>query len=247
MAMSETAHEICTLTDDAFLGGRLTLLQPATGYRAGLDAVVLAASVRGDAAAGSRVLDLGAGVGVVGLCIAVRHPAARVTLLEREPVLAGLALKNIHRNGLGGRVEVVTADLEAAAAQLERAGLPADSFDHVFANPPFQIEGQGKPPADRLRAAAHVMPHGGIELWVRVMARVTRPGGIATVIHRTDALLEVLKAFDGRFGGIEVTPICPRDGDPAVRILVQGIKGSRAPLRVMGRLTGVDIHEAAVM
>ena len=55
-------HEVdSSLTEDAFLGGRLRLLQPAQGYRAGVDPVLLAASV--PAMLGQRVLELGCGVG----------------------------------------------------------------------------------------------------------------------------------------------------------------------------------------
>ncbi|MFZ1103456.1 MAG: methyltransferase, partial [Hyphomicrobiaceae bacterium] len=55
-------------TDDAFLSGRLQVLQPRGGYRAGIDGVLLAATI--DAAPGAQVLDVGAGVGIVGLCVA---------------------------------------------------------------------------------------------------------------------------------------------------------------------------------
>ena len=52
-------------TDDAFLGGRVQVLQPRKGFRAGLDAVMLAAAV--PARAGDRVCELGAGVGTAGV------------------------------------------------------------------------------------------------------------------------------------------------------------------------------------
>ncbi len=245
MCANGDEYEGCRVTNDAFLDGQLMVLQPESGYRAGLDAVVLAASLDGLPASGACVLDLGAGVGVVGLCVAVRHPQARVTLLEREPVLAGLAARNIDRNVLSERVQVAKIDLEAAVVALDRVGISANRFDYVLANPPFLVEGRGKPPPDPLRAAAHVMSAGGIERWVRFMARVTRPGGTAVMIHRVDALLELLNAFDGRFGAIEVTPICPRPLEQAVRVLVRGIKGSKAPLQLNAPLPQAALTAAA--
>ena len=94
------------VTEDAFLGGRLTIAQPAKGYRAGIDAVVLAASVPWPREQATfTVLDVGAGVGTVGLCVARRCLNAQVTLLERERELAAIARANIERNGLAlGRV-----------------------------------------------------------------------------------------------------------------------------------------------
>ncbi|MEL6434627.1 MAG: methyltransferase, partial [Pseudomonadota bacterium] len=58
------------LTKDDFLGGRLQLLQPRAGYRAGIDPVLLAASV--EARKGQSILDLGCGVGTAALCIGRR-------------------------------------------------------------------------------------------------------------------------------------------------------------------------------
>ena len=49
------------LTCDDFLGGRLSIWQPRDGYRAGVDPVLLAASV--PARAGQSVLELGCGTG----------------------------------------------------------------------------------------------------------------------------------------------------------------------------------------
>ncbi|MBN9278626.1 MAG: methyltransferase, partial [Hyphomicrobium sp.] len=92
------AAEAGALTDDAFLGGALAILQPAEGYRAGLDAVLLAAACGAQAGKGARVLDAGAGVGVAGLCVARRVVDAHVTLVEREPVLAEIARRNAARN-----------------------------------------------------------------------------------------------------------------------------------------------------
>lgn len=57
---------------DQFLGGRLMVAQPKTGYRAGVDPVLLAASV--PAVRGESVLELGCGVGVASLCLAARVP-----------------------------------------------------------------------------------------------------------------------------------------------------------------------------
>ena len=153
-------------TRDAFLAGRVMVHQPKSGYRAGLDAVILAATVPAATAAQPqvKVLDLGSGVGTVGLCVAARVATANVVLLEREPALLALAVDNITRNGMSGRVRVVAADVDLAA---ELRGLASDSFDHVLANPPYQIEGQGRASNDPLKARSHAVPAGSLDRWVR--------------------------------------------------------------------------------
>jgi len=216
-------------TDDAFLGGRLRLLQPARGYRAGVDAVLLAAAAPVDGAA--DVIDAGSGVGTVGLCVARRCPEARVTLVEREPLLADLARQNVARNDLDGRVRVLEADLG------EPGAMAADSCDHLLANPPYQVVGRGRRPPDAIKAASHEMPADALETWARFFARVVRPGGTVTIIHRADALSDLFAVLDGRFGAVRVKPVHPRPDEPAIRVLVQAIKGSRAPLTILPPIT----------
>ena len=226
-------------TDDVFLGGALHILQPRDGYRAGLDAVLLAAAAPVEAGLGQRVLDVGTGVGVVGLAVARRVGDARLTLVERDPEMAGCARANIERNGLAERVRLIEADVARPLGEAEDLRAAAQSFDHVLANPPYHVEGRGTAAGDAAKAAAHAMPDGGLERWLRFMAAMTRSGGTATLIHRADALGEILAGCAGRFGGLAVLPLHAKDGEPAGRVLVQGTKGSRAPLVL---LPGVVLH-----
>ncbi len=228
-------------SEDVFLGGRLSIEQPARGFRAGLDAVLLAASVPAVPDRPMTLLDVGAGVGTAGLCVATRLPAAQLTLLEIAPALARLARANVERNGLSSRVRVVEAGIAARPAVLAAQGLAPSAFDVVIANPPYLTQGRHSLPQDATAAASFGMADGGLEPWLRFMARTCRSGGSMVLIHRADALSEVLAAIGGRFGGLRVLPIHPRDGEPAHRILVLGRKGSRAALEL---LPGLVLHGA---
>lgn len=218
------------VTRDWFLGDRLIIRQPKRGYRAGVDAVLLAAWVEPEARGTTTVLDIGAGVGTVGLCAAARLPQVHAVLLERQPALASLATANIDDNGLTGRVRAVAASVTSSNAELEQLGLTPDSFDRCVANPPYHDEAAGTAAPDALKAASHAMPPGTLEDWARFMARMTKPGGRAALIHKADALPRLLDALSPRFGAITVFPVYPRTGASAIRVLVSGEKGSRAPL-----------------
>ncbi len=240
------------VTDDAFHGGKLQLLQPSKGYRAGMDAVLLAAAARlRDNPAGLDVLDLGAGVGTVGLCLARRVASCRVVLLEKQPEMVRLALKNVARNDLQGRVRVIEGDVYFSAGELSALGVEANAFDHAVVNPPYFVAGRGTRSPVEQKAASHelgaerpVMGEGtapavrnehGFEGWARVMARAVKPGGGVSVIHLAEALPEILSAFRGRFGGLIVQPVHPRAGACANRVIVSGTKGSRAGLVIADR------------
>ncbi len=222
------------VTFDAFLGDGLTICQPETGYRAGIDAVLLAACIPAMAgAAPCRVLDVGAGVGTVGLAVASRIASATVVLFERESELTTLARINVGRNGLADRVRVFEAEVGASAEVLSAAGLWPDSFDRVVANPPYFAHGRGTSAADPLKAASNAMPDGALDDWLRFMARMAKPGGEATVIHTATALGDALAAFEDRFGGLRILPIHPFADQPANRIIIRGVKGSRAPMSLL--------------
>lgn len=230
--MSETAEgggatEIdgVRVTRDAFLGGRLNLYQPATGYRAGIDAVLLAASLDGSDCAGQRIADLGAGVGTVGLCAAGRLKSARIDLIERVDSMVAIARRNVVENELGDRVRPVHCDLLGPAAQNL---IPTEGYDQAVANPPFHAPGAMRQPTDPLKAASHAGRRDEIDGWCRCLVRILKPGGLATVIHVPDVLGDLLAACEGRFGALEIVPIYPRDGRSAIRILVRARKGSRA-------------------
>ncbi len=226
------------LTDDAFLGDALRILQPRDAYRAGLDAVLLASAIpAGDGLC--QVLDAGAGVGVVGLCVARRCTDAQVTLVEIAPELAALARRNIERNQLVARVTVVEADVGAGGAGFNGNGLASCSFDHVAANPPYYVDKHSSSSPSPLKARAHGMGEGALDAWLRFLATAVKPGGTATVVHRAAALPELIAVLTPRFGALKMLPIHPRQGAPANRIIVQGIKGSRAPLTI---LPGLILH-----
>lgn len=237
--MTPSALHASGTTEDAFLGGRLVIEQPAKGYRAGLDAVLLAACVPPGRQNCLRVLDVGAGVGTAGLCVARRLSAAHVTLFEREPSLAGLARSNALRNGLEDRVCLIEGSVLAKAAEQEAAGLHPASFDVVICNPPYLSEGRSSLPEGSAAASSFGMPVENLERWVRFMARMAAPRGEMLMIHRVDALGVILAAIGARFGDLMIMPLHPRAGEPAHRIIVSGIKGSRAPLQL---LAGLVLH-----
>jgi len=228
-------------TCDAFLGDRLYLLQPKRGYRAGIDAVFLAAAVEARDGVPLRVLDAGAGIGTAGLCVAARRPEARLTLIEQNPLLAELARKNAQANGLAERVSVITADLLQQAQVLDQLGVIREGYDVVLANPPYHELERGTRSANAIKAAAHAMTSGTLERWVQVMARLCHAGGEAILIHKAEALPELLAAMQPRFGGLRILFLRPREGALAHRVIIKGVKGSRAPASV---LPGFILHEA---
>lgn len=212
------------LSRDAFLCGRLHLWQPVKGYRAATDPVLLAAAC--PAAPGARVLDLGCGAGAAALCLAARVPGLHLSGLELQPAYAALARRNAAENGIAMQVE--TGDL----AQMPQA-LRHD-FDQVIANPPYYPAGSTPSPVSARATALQV--DSPLAAWVETAARRLAPGGWLTLICGADGLPQVLAAMGTKLGSAAVLPLQPREGRPALRILLRARKGGKGAFRLLAPL-----------
>ena len=220
------------VSDDAFLDGRLRVLQPEEGFRSGSDAVLLAAAV--PVKAGEAVLELGCGAGAAALCLLRRVEGVSASGLETQPALAALARENAARNGL--ELEVVEGDVGAPPASLRRR-----SFDHVLMNPPFYERGRVSPAPEAGRRQGRLEGAGGLAPWLACALRRARPGGTITVIHRADRLPALLDGLGAQAGRIVVFPLWPARGEPAGRIVVRAVKSARTPLTLAA---GLVLHES---
>ncbi|HSZ74100.1 MAG TPA: methyltransferase [Rhizomicrobium sp.] len=214
-------------TEDRFLDARVIVRQPARGFRAGLDAVMLAAAV--PARDGDEMLELGAGVGTASLCLASRVRCS-VIGIEIDEGLAELANENAAANGMADRARFIAGDALAPPTALRRA------FDHVFCNPPFHDErGRGSPDVARALAKQDV---GSLKQWLSSGRKRTHPKGTFTTIIRADRLNEALAVLSAT--GISILPLWPSRSEAAKRVILQCRPGSRAP---MALLPGLVLHE----
>jgi tRNA1Val (adenine37-N6)-methyltransferase len=216
------------------LGGRVSYAQPREGFRSGIEPVLLAAAV--NARPGERVLEGGSGAGAALLCLAARVPGLRGMGVERDASLVSLAIRNAEANGAAGlafRAADVTAPLGPDAG--------AGAFDHALANPPYHApEGTISPVAERAQAKRAAA--GLLGAWARALAAPLRHRGTLTFILPAGSLPECFVAMAAAgCPASAVLPLWPKLGRPAKLVLVRGVKGGRAPLRL---LPGLVLHEA---
>ncbi|WP_340645899.1 methyltransferase [Phenylobacterium sp.] len=211
--------------EDRLLDGRVRLRQALGGYRAGLDAALLAAAC--DAPDGARVLEAGCGVGGALLAAAARRPLTSFVGLERDPAAAALARENVALNDFADRVEILEGDV---ALPFKALGLPP--FDAVMANPPFFDD----PTALRAPAAAKQgawMADGGLAAWTGFLLKAVREGGTITLIHRADRLADILALLAPKAGSFQVRPVHAHADASAKRVLVRALKTGKAPLALL--------------
>ena len=215
-------------TRDAILRGRLVLWQPRRGYRFNVDSLLLADFVAQVVGARlGRVVDLCAGVGVIGLALAVHDASADVTLVELQERVAAFALRNVLDNQLAARARVVKADLGDARGM--RAAIGGARFDLVVSSPPFFRLADGPPVPDAEEAIARHELRLTLADVVRESRRLLVPGGRAAYVYPTERLVELLALLDGAgLRPVRLQAIHARASDPAERVLVLAQKRTRA-------------------
>lgn len=209
---------------DNFYDGRVKVVQPVQGFRAGTDSLLLAAAL--DSGFDGAALEIGCGAGGALLPATYRLPTANLTGLEIEPEMAALAVRGIAENGYETRTSVVEGNA---------AAIPGDwqnRFDLVFSNPPFFETGTIQAPGAGKETA--YLETVSLKDWINAMLFCVRPKGTFVMVHRAADLARILSLIERQTGEITVLPVHSYPGAEAKRVLVRARKGLRSgPMRLL--------------
>ena len=211
-----------TVSSAPFLGGKIKLNQAESGYRAGIDAALLASAVL--VGANKIAVEFGCGAGAALLSAARLNPNTRFIGLEYDADVAQLAAGNVLENGLSERVDIVNTD-----ALMWKSDRPVDA---VFFNPPF-FDDRSALRAPKPEKSKAWINHDGLARWVDSGLKRLKEGGVLTMIHRADYLERILSAIGNRGGDTHVLSVHPRIDQPAKRIIVATRKVSKSPLVIL--------------
>ena len=228
--MAETSFIREDETLESLFGGRLQILQKKKGYRYTIDSVLLAHFV--EPKKGERILELGAGSGVISLLLAFRNPGVRVTGLELQADLADMAGRSISMNCLEGRVTIIQGDVRNTAELLE-----SRSKDVVVFNPPYRKMGSGKLNPGREKALARHEIAGSIADFLRAASYALEPGGRVCLIYPCTRMVEAIHRM--RVEKMEPKRLRMVHSRPGARgdfMLVEGMKGGGEELAVLSPL-----------
>ncbi|MCY4488781.1 MAG: tRNA1(Val) (adenine(37)-N6)-methyltransferase [Deltaproteobacteria bacterium] len=212
-------------TVDRVFDGRVAVVQRRDGYRFSLDSLLLARFVQ---VQGVRVVDLGAGNGVVALSLAVLHDGVEVVGVELQEAMVERARRAVDLNGLRERVRVVTGDVRALDKEMV-----SKRFDVAVCNPPYRPPRSGRvnPDAERLLARHEV--EGGLADFVRAGASLLRHRGRMCMVYPAERAVELFAVMRGH--GLEprrVRFVHSFADAPATLVLAEGVKGARTGLTV---------------
>jgi tRNA1Val (adenine37-N6)-methyltransferase len=212
-------------TLDAVFRGALELEQPKRGYRFNIDSVLLSSfTIAMVTPPASRIVDLGAGCGVIGLLLARQWGQSRVTLVELQEDLAQLAQKNVLRNQLTQQAEVIAGDLRHPRIW------SACGLDLVVCNPPFFKLNAGRmSPRPQISRAKHEVTCTLPELLQAASSGLPARGKLS-LIYPTERLPEMLEALRQWQLGVHcLRRIIPLPGRASSRVLLLAEKGYEGP------------------
>ena len=205
----------------------LQLFQLRHGYRYSLDPLLLARFCT-TVQPGGKIVDLGAGCGIISLVLARVNPAASVVAVENNPETAALVERNIQHNDLGERIFVNCEDVINL-----RKSYPVSTFDLVASNPPFRAPGSGKSSPLAGRDAARHETTAGLSDFLAVAKYLVKPGGKICFIQHPSRLTDfIAHARELKLALHRLRMVHDRVAAPATMFLAELAKGSRRGLAV---------------
>ena len=210
----------------------MLLYQPDAGYCYNSDSIFLYDFIGGFRPRG-RMLDVGAGCGVVGLLVARDHPAVALEAVEKQEAFVQYAQKNAQVNGIGYRM--YHGDfLEFADPQ---------GYEYIVSNPPFYHEGASRSQEAMLHTARYNI-HLPIDAFIAHAAKLLRPQGRLILCYDPQQFAHLCSACE-RAGlrVVDVQFVHSKPGRNATLVLLHARKNSRALMSVRSPIFAFDENE----
>lgn len=175
-------------TDDTLFAGKLSCAQSQDGYRFSIDAILLAHFITPRRC--DRILDLGAGCGVISLILAFRHPEISITCLELQNSLVELINHNVDANKLRERIQILPGDL----CRVEKL-VAVGEYDFVVCNPPYYRADTGRHNVSMEQAVARHELKARLEDVVRAASYALRTKGRLAMIYPASRFASLIVAL----------------------------------------------------
>ena len=215
------------ITRDSLFDGDLICCQHENGYRFSLDAVLIAHFV--NPKPGQRLLDMGAGCGIISLIMAYRLPDITLTAFELQPRLASLIKENSTENGYEKQIHVVCGNLLRINSLFKPEG-----FDQVVCNPPYGLVGSGRQNPGEEEAIARHEIECSLSDVVGAISFALKNRGRASLIYpadRTAGLIHVLKSKNIEPKRLQVVYSYP--GGKGKLVLLEAVKNGGEELEIL--------------
>lgn len=215
-------------TNDYLLDKKVKIFQPTDGYRASTDAVFLSSLLdEKKVKSGDTILDVGSGTGAISLCLAERLKQKNITItgIDIQADLIELSNFSAQANGFADYLHYEYFDIR------EKTTLTGGSFSFVISNPPYSDHDMPSP--NLSKQLAHNHQNFNLTGWLTFCLKMLKPQGYLLLIHRTEAINEILAALHNKAGDIQILPMYSKEEQNAKRVAIIAKKGAKGMTKIL--------------
>lgn len=215
------------------LSGHFRLFQLRDGHRFSTDDILTAWYGTSWCPAVRTALDLGSGIGTVGMIVAWRLPGARLVTVEAQTRSVALARKSSRYNGVEDRYEIRAGDFREAGVIRED-----ERFDLITGSPPYFPPGAGVESGHPQKLACRFELRGNVADYCATAARHLAPGGCFACVFPTEPAQLARVEAGAQAAGLVIVrrrPVVFREGDPPLIALFGLMRAADLPEWFRGR------------
>jgi tRNA1(Val) A37 N6-methylase TrmN6 len=216
------------------LSGHFKIFQLRDGHRFSTDDLLAAWYGTSWAPLARRVLDLGSGIGSVGMTAAWRLPLAQFVTVEAQSESVRLARKSAEFNGLTHRYQIREGDFRSPDIIS-----PEEKFDLVLGSPPYFPLGSGITAEHPQKVACRFELRGTVADYCQTAVKHLEPGGLFACVFPMNPPEQNERVFEGaRAAGLSIIrqrPIALREGEPPLLAVSAMMRASDLPEKIRDR------------
>ncbi len=212
------------------ISGHFRIFQLRDGHRFSTDDVLTAWYGTSWAPSAASVLDLGSGIGSVGMIAAWRLPGARIVTIEAQDESVRLARKSAAYNGLESRYEIRHGDFRGDGGSKDPPLRPDERFDLVLGSPPYFPAGTGIEGDHPQKVACRFEMRGDIADYASTAERHLAAGGLFACVFPEDQIARVESAArDAALTIVRRRPVVFKEGEAPLIGLFAMMRASDLP------------------
>ena len=200
-----------------------TLIQKKEGFRFGTDAVLLANFFNGKK--NSKILEIGTGNGIIPVLLCAKDKISKIKAVEIQKEIADLAIRNVKRNGLEDRIEVVNMDIKNIQE--------GNTYDYIISNPPYMVlDGKEINDKDIKSIARHEIKL-NLKEFIANAKRLLKPRGEFFMVHKSYRFLEISEELIKNGFSVKRVKFVhySKDKDSSI-VLIEASKGRKNILKI---------------
>jgi len=204
----------------------LKIIQDTDGFCFGIDSVILTEFAKKDMKKNKKIVDLGAGTGILGILLAKKVEAFEIIGVEVQKDVAEMAQKSVELNNLQNIIKIINEDIHSLT-------LEKNTFDYVITNPPYKRKGTGLVNNSDKKIISRHETTVRLEEWIRVAKNLLKDKGAIYIVYRPDRLSEIVNVLKRyKLEPKKIRFVYPSIDKEANLVLIKAVKSGNEFLRV---------------